>query len=418
MDDETTSNQSAPPDESERDPVFIYEDKIFQREKLLDVDHVPESTERIVGRDEHISRMASAINPVLFNSPPTHLIIYGKTGTGKSLIARHITQRLSTEAARENIDVETIRIDCGTRSTEAEAVKTLARKFNDEEITGVSVPEKGLGTGDYYDRLWEVVEQQCDVVFFILDEIDKLKSDEILRNLSRAGEDNNVTNTSIGVIGVSNKIDYSDTLSERVKSSFQYEDIVFKPYDANQLREILRKRKDAFKDEVLSEDVIPLCAALCAKEHGDARKAMSTFRNAGKVAREQDKEKVTEEHVYAGKERAEMDRFNELIRGTPPQGKAILLALTLLTEKTDSDGHSTRSIYNAYEQITGQIDMDCLSERRVGELLEEQDFLNVIQAERTSRGRGKGMYKEHRLLEETDIVKEVLVSDSRFDNWR
>lgn len=85
-------------------------------------------------------------------------------------------------------------------------------------MTGVSIPEKGLGTGDYYDRLWEVVEQQCDVVFFILDEIDKLKSDEVLRNLSRAGEDNNVTNTSIGVIGVSNKIDDPDTLSERVKS--------------------------------------------------------------------------------------------------------------------------------------------------------------------------------------------------------
>jgi len=47
-------------------------------------------------------------------------------------------------------------------------------------------------------------------------------------------------------------------VNERVKSSFQHKELFFKPYDANQLREIMFNREDAFQDGVLSEDVIPL----------------------------------------------------------------------------------------------------------------------------------------------------------------
>jgi cell division control protein 6 len=311
--------------------------------------------------------------------------------------------------------VETVRIDCGRRSTETEAVKSIARKFNSDS-SDINVPEKGLGTGDYYNRFWEILDDKVDVAFIILDEIDKLKNDEVLRNLSRAGEDENLTNTFIGLIGVSNKIDYAETLSERVKSSFQFDDLVFHPYDADQLREILHKRADAFKQGVLSDGVIPLCAALSAQEHGDARKAIDTLRNAGRIAREERSQSVTKSHVRQGKERAELNRFNELLRGTPQQGKAVLLALALLTEQTDEDGHSTQRIYEVYESLTAELDMKCLSERRVGELLDEQAFLNVIQSKRTSRGRGKGMYKEHRLLEDWTVVKRVLTGDERFSD--
>ncbi|MFC6723854.1 Cdc6/Cdc18 family protein [Halobium palmae] len=399
----------------ERDPIFSYEDAIFSNEELLDVQHIP-SPDRIVGRDEHISKVANVLNPVLFGSPPTNLVIYGKTGTGKSLIARHVVDRLTDEAATEGITVRSARIDCGRRSTETEAVKTLARYFNTEN-TGVSVPKTGVSTGDYYDRLWSILESECDIAIVVLDEIDKLRSDEILRNLSRAGEDENVTDTYIGIIGVSNKIDYPDTLSERVKSSFRYDDLVFTPYDATELENILQKREDAYVEGVLTDDVIPLCAALSAQEHGDARKAIDIFRHAGRIARDERSKEVSEKHVRAGKKRAEMNRFEELIRGTPTQGKATLLAISLMTQRTDDDTHSTRSVYQAYERIANEIGLDCLSERRVGELLDELDFLNVIRTRRTSRGRGAGMYNEHRLLEDAEVVKQVIVSDSRFSDW-
>lgn len=47
------------------------------------------------------------------------------------------------------------------------------------------------------------------------------------------------------------------------------------------------------------------------------------------------------------------------------------------------------------------------------EILQEQDFLNVIDSEKEGRGRGRGVVAKHRLLEDSEIVKRVLYRDSR-----
>jgi cell division control protein 6 len=251
------------------------------------------------------------------------------------------------------------------------------------------------------------------VAIIILDEIDMLEDDEVLRKLSRAGENRRVTDSTIGVVGISNKIDFPDELNERVKSSFAHDELVFPPYDAHQLVDILQNRADAFRDGVLSDDAIPLTAALAAQEHGDARKAIDILRNAGRIATKEDDEAVTEEHVYAAKEKTEADRFAELIDGAPTQTKAILLALTVLTENNRHDQFPTQQIYRQYQSIARELDVDSLSERRVQEILQEQDFLNVVDSETKGRGRGRGVHTKHRLLEDPEIVRKVLDRDSR-----
>jgi cell division control protein 6 len=402
--------------DAERDSLFRYEEPIFAREELLDIRHIP-GPDRIVGRDTHMQRVANAVNPAIFGRPPKHLLIYGKTGTGKSLVSRHVTQRLATEAAKDEVIVRTAFVDCGEENTETSAVKTIATQLNDPGETGITVPERGLSTGDYYKRLWRILDTRSDVVIVLLDEIDMLEDDEILRKLSRAGENGRIERCSIGVIGISNKIDYPDQLTERVKSSFQHDEIVFKPYAADQLSEILNNRKDAFREGVLGDDVIPLTSALAAQEHGDARKAIDILRNAGRIATEEETPEVTVDHVRKAKERTEADRFNEIIDGTPIQGKAILLALALLTLMTDESEFSTKRVYDTYTKIVDEIGMDRLSERRVNEILQEQAFLNVINSTRTSRGRGRGVYSKHRLLEDATIVKKVITTDGRFESY-
>lgn len=144
-----------------------------------------------------------------------------------------------------------------------------------------------------------------------------------------------------------------------------------------------------------------------------ARKAIDILHNAGLIAKKQSDETVREDHVRAGKEQAETDRFSELVGGAPTQVKAVLYALVLLTEQNDESEFSTSRVYDVYKQVRVELDLDELSERRVQELLKEQNFLNVICSDRTSRGRGGGVYATHRLLEDPDIVKRVLLRDDR-----
>jgi len=398
--------------DNDRDPLFQYDDPIFADERLLEITHLPEPN-RIVGRDGEMQSVAEALNPAIFGSQPNHLFIFGKTGTGKSLISRSVTKRVITEADHDGVTVKYAFIDCGEQNTEAAIIKTIGQIVNEPDRSGITIPDRGLGTGDYYKRLWQSIDTCSDVTIVILDEIDMLENDEVLRKLSRAGENRRISESNIGIIGISNKIDYPNQLSERVKSSLSRDELVFSPYDANQLIDILEKRRDAFHDGVLTDDAIPLTSALAAQEHGDARKAIDILRNAGRLAKKQNDAQVTESHVRAAKEKTEVDRFSELIEGSPQQAKAILYALVLLTENSSKDEFPTKIIYNQYQEIVNRVGLTPLSERRVQEILQEQNFLNVIQSEREGRGRGKGAHAKHRLLEEPSIVKKVLLRDSR-----
>ncbi|MFP9193721.1 Cdc6/Cdc18 family protein [Natrialbaceae archaeon A-CW1-1] len=400
--------------DSERDPLFQYDDPVFADEQLLEITHLP-GPDRIVGRDTEMQSVAEALNPAIFGSQPNHLFIFGKTGTGKSLISRSVSQRVITEARKDGVEVDYAFIDCGEQNTEVAIIKTIAQSINDPDESGVTIPDRGLGAGDYYKRLWTVVDACTNVLIVILDEIDMLQDDEVLRKLSRAGENRRISNSSIGIVGISNKIDYPDDLSERVKSSLPRDELVFPPYEATQLVDILERRLDAFHEGVVTEGVIQLTAALAAQEHGDARKSIDILRNAGRLAKRRGDAQVTEEHVRAAKEKTEVDRFAELIGDSPTQTKVILYSLAILTENSNIDEFPTKIITRQYQKLAQEMDLDVLSERRVQEILREQHFLNVIQSEREGRGRGKGSHAKHRLLEEPDLVKRVLLKDNRLN---
>ena len=403
------------------DPLFDFDENdpdranIFARKELLKVGHVPESA-RIVGRDSEIEAVAAELRPIVRSDPPNNVMIYGKTGTGKSLVARHVTERARRAAASNGVSVGTVYVDCAQHNTQTRVARTVTRSLNGTEATDFDIPRAGIGSGEYYDYLWEILNAAYDSVIIILDEVDRLDGDDILMQLSRARESGKA-DCHLGVIAVSNKIEYRDRLNERVKSSLREEEFVFQPYDANQLREIMKHRRDAFYDDVLTDDVIPLTAAVAAQEHGDARKAIEILRHAGELAERENAEMVTEDHVRNAQEWAEIDRFEELLRGSTTQVKFILYSLALLSEENpNTEGFSTSRIYDRYQETAMKIDANILGEHRVYELLKEQAFLGVVESTRTGGGRGQGSYLEHRLVQDTGIVFKSVLRDSRLED--
>lgn len=190
----------------------------------------------------------------------------------------------------------------------------MARKLAAQLSADIDIPRVGIAAADYRDLTWELLDEfGVDSFVVILVEIDKLDDDELLRSLSRARESGK-SSTHIGAICISNKIEFRDRLNERIDSSLQDNELVFDPYDAGQLRTILENRTDAFGDNVLEPAVIPKVAALAAKEHGDARKAIDTLYEAGRIAEKNSLETVTVEHVDDAVQRAEVNRFEKLVR--------------------------------------------------------------------------------------------------------
>ncbi|WP_256488768.1 Cdc6/Cdc18 family protein [Halohasta salina] len=240
--------------------------------------------------------------------------------------------------------------------------------------------------------------EDLDAAVITLDEVDRIQPDadgnrdNILMQLSRAREAQK-TDTNIGIIAISNKLDYPEKMNQRVRSSFGDAELLFPPYDANQLREIMHAREDAFYEGALDSAVIPRAAALAAREHGDARKAIRILKNAGVIAEEKGDTKVREAHLEQAKHHAEADRVAEHVSTQTPHARHILLALALLTKNADpddgEDGYRTTHVYDAYKTVCEQESTDPLKIDRVRQLLDEQAFLDIIECRRTGGGHQK-----------------------------
>lgn len=376
---------------------------IFANRELLDIDHIP-SENRIVGRDEHIRELANEVGPAVKGSPPNSVILYGKTGSGKSLVANHVMERAKKEAERRGNKLATVTIDCAQAKGEADTVQSIADGINTPK-SGVKVPARGISTNEYYNRLWKILDREYDAALIALDEVDQLRDDSVLMLLSRAREAGKV-DIPIGLISISNKVNFREKMTERVKSSLGHNEFIFDPYDGEQLRQILENRRDAFEEGVLDTGVIPKTAALAAQRHGDARKAIRLLRHAGDYARNNGFSKVKETHLEQAQEQAEVERLKELIAGLPPHSKYVLYALANLTANA-SEGQNwfrTTTIYDVYERVCEVEGTDTLATDTIRNLLSELAFLEVTESNQEHGGMGKGTYKEHRLLWEPDVV--------------
>ena len=432
---------------------------IFENKEILRPSYTPRT---LPHRKRQIDKMATILVSALRGDTPSNILIYGKTGTGKTASANYVSQELETTSKKYDVPCEVEYINCEVTDTQYRVLARLANTFieknrqiietrlaelenrrtdladgrptSTESFDSVAaiddriaeleadrdqmedVPMTGWPTDRVYASFFEAVDYHERVAVIMLDEIDKLvekSGDDTLYNLSRMNSE--LSNSRISIIGISNDLKFTDFLDPRVKSSLGEEEIVFPPYDANQLRDILQHRsQEAFKPDVLTDDVIPLCAAFAAQEHGDARRALDLLRTAGELAERGQAEQADEAHVRKAQDKIELDRVVEVVRTLPTQSKIVLFS-TVLLEKNGVHNINTGETFNIYKQLCEEIDADVLTQRRVTDLISELDMLGIVNAVVVSKGR-YGRTKEISLSVPLEETEAVLLSDSRLGN--
>ena len=221
-----------------------------------------------------------------------------------------------------------------------------------------------------------------------MDEIDALTEkmgDGFLYNLTRINQD--LKKAKISIIGITNDLHFIDILDPRVKSSLSEEEILFSPYNALELQDILKQRIElGFQSNMVSEEVIPKCAALAAQEHGDARRALDLLRVAGEIAERQNESKITEAHVDLALEKIDYDRIIESVKSLPKQTKLVLWSIIQL-EENEQENIQTGDVYGVYEETCKECVLHPLTQRRVSDLLSELDMMGIINGKVISLGR-------------------------------
>ena len=387
---------------------------IFVNREVMRPSYMPEI---LPHREKEINDLASVLVPALKAETPSNVFIYGKTGTGKTAVAKFVGKELILKGKEIGKSVNFIYINCEVVDTQYRVLQNIANHFIDE--WNDHIPFTGWPTDEVYSKVKTMMDKEKCVTVIVLDEIDKLKGDEALYSLSRINSD--LANARVSVIGISNDLKFTEFLDPRVKSSLGEENMVFYPYDADQLQDILRNRVEmAIKPGTIEQDVIPLCAALSAQEHGDARRALDLLRVSAELADRTNAAKITRTFVKKAQNKIEIDRIIEVVRTLPNQSKLILYAIILLDKENLKEGITqvmkTGDVYDVYKELCKKTRANCLTQRRTADLISELDMLGIITARVISKGR-HGRTREIRMSSSPRDIINVRHEDDTFRDF-
>jgi archaeal cell division control protein 6 len=380
---------------------FVKGAKLFKDREVLRHDYLPD---KLPHRESQIRLLGGAVAPVLKDARCSNIFIYGKTGTGKTAVTKYVLSHLEAKAKEYGASVRFCYINCRMIGTEYRIFANLSRSL------GLVVPFTGLSVGEVFDRFRASLDGARTLFIVVLDEVDALikdRGDSLLYELTRINE--TLRKSRVSIIGISNDLRLKEFLDPRVFSSLSEEEMIFKPYDANELHNILLERsKLSFNEGSLSEAALNVCSALAAAEHGDARRALDLLRVAGEVAERQGAETITAVHVKEAEENIEHNRVVEALKNLTLHSKLVLLSVYHVNKSSVTTGE----IYDVYNKICDELGVGLLTQRRLGTLVNELDVMGLLNAKVVSMGR-YGRTKKIRLEISRTLLKAVFGSDDR-----
>jgi cell division control protein 6 len=351
--------------------------------------------------------LAGILAPALHQSKISNVFVYGKTGTGKTIVTKFVLDKLQKKATEIGAPVKMAYINCRLAGTNYRVLAEICR------AVGVEVPFTGIAVGELLDRFSNGISADRTALLVTLDEIDALikhnADDSLLYELTRINE--TLNSSWISLVGISNDLHFKEFLDPRVLSSLSEEEVVFRPYLADELFDILFDRtRLAFLKGALDENALRLCAALAAGEHGDARRALDLLRVAGELAEREDSGRVIEQHVRQAQQKIEHDRVSEVLKSLPAHSKILLVGAYLLSNHLSS-GAITGDVYEVYHELCGASDLEPLTQRRVSGLINELDVMGILNARVVSFGR-YGRTKKIRLGVSPRVIADTYFEDN------
>ena len=158
--------------------------KIFANREVLRPTYIPQN---LPHRRKQISGLANTLSAALKKETPSNILIYGKTGTGKTATVKYVSKELEEMGKKRGSKCVMLYINSEVFDTQYRVFAYLARVFNKR------VPMIGWPTDMVYSEFKAGIDTEDRCVIVILDEVDKLaiKGDGALYNLSRINSELN-----------------------------------------------------------------------------------------------------------------------------------------------------------------------------------------------------------------------------------
>lgn len=377
-------------------------DTIFAEKSVLTEDYQPEE---ILERDEEIEEYRYALQDVLFGRAPENIMLYGKAGLGKTAVTKYMMEALQEEAEKREQadDLYVHEINCNGKTLFV-AVRQLVNSLLPENAS--KFPKRGLGTSDAFEELYRQLDRIGGTHLLVFDEIDHLDDvNTLLYELPRAYSNGHITNSQVGIIGISNNYTFRQSLSAKVRDTLMENEISFSPYNANELRTILWDRANrGFVDGACDESAIAMASAISAKDMGNARQAIDLLRVGARVAEKDEDARVEDEHIERAQELVQRGRLSNRIRDQTEHAQYILETIAILEQDENTPARS-KEIKTHYEQVADRWGSDPLTTlKSVQEHLSDLHMLGFLQRSEQNNGESGGRRYEYELDLEPEII--------------
>ena len=364
--------------------------RIILNASFLDDEKLPE-TERIAVlrevfhrniRMKQLERLARFLAPVLTGSQPPNLLVYGPSGTGKSVSCLHFLSSLSSMCAERGIPFRHHYVDLTTP-------RSCFGAFNEFAISldgSVRRYRKGIALEQMQEIIVAGLSRATGFAAILIDEADNVTSDSDVFLTFLAKTLPKRVPVRLSYIFLTNRLEWEKNLDPRILSVLKKQDMIFEPYDAMDLLEILRLRVEKALDPAkVDESAIRKIAAYASRETGDARKAVELLAKAVKVA-EDSSGKLTENEVDVAEHSLEVDKTEELIRSLALQQRLALQGCYLGLRR-HKGRISTGTAFECYRTVCESEDVRPLTQRRFSDMVGFMDLYGLLNACVMSKGR-------------------------------
>ncbi len=345
---------------------------VFKNEAVLFPDYVPVN---LVHREEQIRNLTRLFR-IMIDSPGAILqraILVGDIGVGKTAVAKRFGIIMENIAKERKINLKYIHINCYKDRTFFLIIRKIAQNLIP------NIPNRGLSVQEFFNLIWNYLEENDSYILLTLDEIDFIIENEtLLYFLSRITDEYIDKKQRISIMLITRNLNLLYEIDRSIQSTLLHNIVKFDPYTSDQLYDIIKLRsKEALKEGVINDDILNMIAEIAASR-GDARYALELLWRAGKYADADGSDKITPEHVR----KAQSDVFPfpiNIILELSLHEKLLLLSIASILKKSKNTYTNMGEVESVYNMICENKKIEPRKHTQLWEYIQNLKNIGIIQ---------------------------------------